>query len=158
MQGGRDMDGGRGRAGGRDSGPPRGADRLSNHTSDASMANARIFVGNLPTGDTRLNKELLEENFGQYGRILGKNHTHKLAFAFTLRTTSLSVSSLSVLLPHQAYPFSKDLDSFSMLKRSVLRVQFEELRMLKSFLIDWVSSGVGEKHRCFTHPRPTFLF
>ena len=74
MQGGRDnMDGGtRGRRG--DNGPPPrgGADRLSNHTSDASMANARIFVGNLPTGDTRLNKELLEENFGQYGRILGK--------------------------------------------------------------------------------------
>lgn len=107
MQGGRDMDGGRGRAGGRDSGPPRGADRLSNHTSDASMANARIFVGNLPTGDARLNKELLEENFGQYGRILGKTKSSdKLAFAFTLRTTSLSVS-LSLSFSHTRHIHSQ---------------------------------------------------
>ncbi|XP_046646879.1 nuclear receptor coactivator 5-like isoform X1 [Daphnia pulicaria] len=71
FSGGRDMDSGRGRGGGRDSGPPRGADRLSNHTSDASMASARIFVGNLPTNDPRLTKELLEENFSQYGHIMG---------------------------------------------------------------------------------------
>lgn len=69
--GGRDMDSGRGRGGGRDSGPPRGPDRLSNHTSDASMASARIFVGNLPTNDPRLTKELLEENFSQFGHIMG---------------------------------------------------------------------------------------
>ena len=62
------MDSGRG--GARDSGPPRG-DRLSNHTSDASMASARIFVGNLPTNDPRLTKELLEENFSQFGHIMG---------------------------------------------------------------------------------------
>jgi len=72
FSGGRDMDSGRGRGGGRDSGPPRGADRLSNHTSDASMASARIFVGNLPTNDPRLTKELLEENLSQYGHIMGR--------------------------------------------------------------------------------------
>ena len=69
--GGRDMDGGRGGRGGmRDGGGPRGG--VSNHTSDASMAGARIFVGNLPTADSRMSKELLEDNFGQFGRILGK--------------------------------------------------------------------------------------
>ena len=50
------------------SGPPR---TLSNHTSDASMANARIFIGNLPTNDPRLTKEFLEERFNRYGHILG---------------------------------------------------------------------------------------
>lgn len=73
FSGGRDMDSGRGRGGGRDSGPPRTGDRLSNHTSDASMASARIFVGNLPTNDPRLTKELLEENFSQFGCIMGKS-------------------------------------------------------------------------------------
>ena len=68
--GGRDGDSGRGGGrGGKDGreGPP----RLSNHTSDAAMANARIFIGNLPTNDSRLTKELLEEKFSQYGHILG---------------------------------------------------------------------------------------
>lgn len=73
FSGGREMDSGRGRGGGvgRDNGPPRG-DRLSNHTSDASLASARIFVGNLPTNDARLTKEILEEHFSPFGRILGR--------------------------------------------------------------------------------------
>lgn len=72
--GGRDMDGGRGRSVSNDNGPPRGVagERVSNHTSDASMASARIFVGNLPTNDARLTKELLEQTFSQYGHIMGK--------------------------------------------------------------------------------------
>ncbi len=75
--GGRDMDGGRGGGGGnRNSnrgggGGDPGNRGVSNHTSDAAMAGARIFVGNLPTADSRLSKELLEDTFGQYGRILG---------------------------------------------------------------------------------------
>lgn len=72
--GGRDTDVGRGggRSGMRDGGGPRGVGGgVSNHTSDASMAGARIFVGNLPTSDSRLTKELLEDSFGQFGRILG---------------------------------------------------------------------------------------
>jgi RNA recognition motif-containing protein len=36
------------------------------------MASARIFVGNLPTNDPRLTKELLEENLSQYGHIMGR--------------------------------------------------------------------------------------
>lgn len=76
--GGRDMDGGRGGGGGnrnanRGGGDP-GNRGVSNHTSDAAMAGARIFVGNLPTADSRLSKELLEDTFGQYGRILGNRH------------------------------------------------------------------------------------
>ena len=67
---GRDGDGpSRGR-GGRDGGG--GAARLSNHTSDASMASARIFIGNLPTTDPRLSKEYLEEQFSPYGHIMGE--------------------------------------------------------------------------------------
>lgn len=79
--------GGRGRGGGRDSGPtgpPRAPDRLSNHTSDASMASARIFVGNLPTNDPRLNKELLEENFSQFGHIMGKL-THRIVLRLNIK-------------------------------------------------------------------------
>lgn len=71
---GRDGDGGRGgRGGGRDSrdGRDSGPRALSNHTSDAAMASARIFIGNLPTNDARLTKELLEETFNKYGHILG---------------------------------------------------------------------------------------
>jgi len=74
FSGGRDGDGGRVGRGGRDArdaGPGPSPQRLSNHTSDAAMANARIFIGNLPTNDPRLNKELLEETFNQYGHILG---------------------------------------------------------------------------------------
>lgn len=69
----------RGRPGGREGGPPRSGDRLSNHTSDASMANARIFVGKLPTNDARLTKELLEESFSKFGHILGN-----VRYIFTL--------------------------------------------------------------------------
>jgi len=71
---GRDGDSGRGgRIGGRDMRDSReaGARGLSNHTSDAAMASARIFIGNLPTNDARLTKELLEETFNKYGHILG---------------------------------------------------------------------------------------
>jgi len=71
---GRDGDSGRGgRGGGRESRDARdaGPRGLSNHTSDAAMASARIFIGNLPTNDARLTKELLEETFNSYGHILG---------------------------------------------------------------------------------------
>ena len=64
-------------AGGRGSGAVRreaAPGRLSNHTSDASMASARIFIGNLPTNDPRLTKEFLEERFSRYGQILGKQN------------------------------------------------------------------------------------
>jgi hypothetical protein len=70
--GGRDGDNAGGRGSGavrREAGP---TGRLSNHTSDASMASARIFIGNLPTNDPRLTKEFLEERFSRYGQILGK--------------------------------------------------------------------------------------
>lgn len=73
--------GGRGRFGGREDrgrpgardGPPRGGDRPSCHTSDAATASARIFIGNLPTNDSRLTAEVLEENFSKFGQIMGKH-------------------------------------------------------------------------------------